>query len=77
MEVKKFQEAILEINKIIGFEVSPDFLKLRAWILISFKDYEGTLKDVQTLLTLDPNYMMFHRQLHYNSVVSTLQPLVQ
>lgn len=46
VEVKKFQEAILEINKIIGFEVSPDFLKLRAWILIAFKDYEGTLKDV-------------------------------
>ncbi|XVE97129.1 hypothetical protein REPUB_Repub02eG0284100 [Reevesia pubescens] len=69
--------AISEINKIIGFKVSPDCLELRAWISIAMEDYEGALRDVRAFLTLEPNYMMFHRKIHGDHLVELLHPLVQ
>ncbi|CAN4106146.1 unnamed protein product [Withania somnifera] len=42
--------AISEINKILGFKISPDCLELRAWFLISLEDYEGALRDFRALL---------------------------
>ncbi|PON42507.1 N-terminal acetyltransferase A, auxiliary subunit [Parasponia andersonii] len=68
--------AISEINKIIGFKVSPDCLELRAWLLIALEDYEGALRDVRALLTLDPSYMMFHGKMHSDHLVELLRPLV-
>ncbi|KAF5750794.1 hypothetical protein HS088_TW03G01134 [Tripterygium wilfordii] len=73
----KIGAAISEINKIIGFKVSPDCLELRAWISIALEDYEGALRDVQALLTLDPNYMMFHRKMQGDHLVELLSPLIQ
>ncbi|XP_058002986.1 ethylene-overproduction protein 1-like isoform X2 [Hevea brasiliensis] len=69
--------AISELNKIIGFKVSPDCLELRAWISIVLEDYEGALRDIWALLTLDPNYIMFHGKMHGNHLVELLHPLVQ
>ncbi|KAH7514673.1 hypothetical protein FEM48_Zijuj11G0114800 [Ziziphus jujuba var. spinosa] len=69
--------AISEINKIIAFKVSPDCLELRAWFLIALEDYEGALRDVRALLTLDPNYMMFHGKMHGDHLIELLRPLVQ
>ncbi|CAK9183121.1 unnamed protein product [Ilex paraguariensis] len=77
LEEDKIGAAISEINKIIGFKVSPDCLELRAWFLISLEEYEGALRDVRALLTLDRNYMMFNGKLHGNHLVEILRHHVQ
>ncbi|XP_062002006.1 ethylene-overproduction protein 1 [Rosa rugosa] len=77
LEENQIGSAITEINKIISFKVSPDCLELRAWFSIAIEDFEGALRDVRALLTLDPNYMMFHGKLHGDHLVELLQPLVQ
>ncbi|XP_002526653.2 ethylene-overproduction protein 1 [Ricinus communis] len=77
VQENRFGPAISELNKIIGFKVSPDCLELRAWISIALEDYEGALTDVRALLTLDPNYMMFHGKMHGDRLVEILRPLVQ
>ncbi|XP_043724189.1 ethylene-overproduction protein 1-like [Telopea speciosissima] len=77
VEEKKIGAAISEINKIIGFKVSPDCIELRAWFNIAIEDYEGALRDIRALLTLDPNYMMYHGQVHGDSVIGLLCQHVQ
>lgn len=77
VEDKQFGAAISEINKIIGFKASPDCLELRAWICIAMEDYEGALRDIRALLTLDPNYMMFHGKVQGDHMVEVLRPLGQ
>ncbi|RDX94957.1 Ethylene-overproduction protein 1, partial [Mucuna pruriens] len=77
LEENKIGSAIDEINKIIGFKVSPDCLELRAWFLIAMEDYEGALKDVRAILTLEPNYMMFYGHMHGDHLVELLRPVVQ
>ncbi|KAB1224469.1 Ethylene-overproduction protein 1 [Morella rubra] len=77
VEENKIEAAISEINKIIGFKVSPGCLELRAWFSIALEDYEGALRDVRALLTLDPNYMMFHGKMHGDHLVELLRPHVQ
>ncbi|TQD94280.1 hypothetical protein C1H46_020094 [Malus baccata] len=77
LEENQFEAAITEINKIISFKVSPDCLELRAWFSIALEDFEGALRDVRALLTLDPNYMMFHGKMHGDHLVELLHPLVQ
>lgn len=77
LEENKIGPAIAEINKIIGFKVSPDCLELRAWFLIAMEDYDGALRDVRAILTLDPNYMMFSGHMHGGHLVELLKPVVQ
>lgn len=72
MEEDRIGAAISEIDRIIGFKVSPDCLELRAWLLISLKDYEGALTDVRAILTLDPRFMMFHGRLPADQLVEIL-----
>lgn len=77
VEEKKIGAAISEINKIVAFKVSPDCLELRAWFSIAREDYEEALRDVRALLTLEPNYMMFHGKMHGDHLVELLRPHVQ
>ncbi|CAL8165741.1 unnamed protein product [Prunus armeniaca] len=77
LEENQIEAGITEINKIISFKVSPDCLELRAWFSIALEDFEGALRDVRALLTLDPNYMMFHGKMHGDHLVELLRPLVQ
>lgn len=77
LEENKIGAAISEINKIIGFKVSPDCLELRAWFSIALEDYEGALRDVRALLTLDPNYMLFYGKMQGDHLVELLRPHVQ
>ncbi|CAL5210790.1 unnamed protein product [Lathyrus oleraceus] len=77
LEENRIGPAITEINKIIGFKVSPDCLELRAWFLIAMEEYEAALRDVRAILTLDPNYMMFYGNMHGNHLVQLLGPVVQ
>ncbi|KAL1368706.1 hypothetical protein HN51_022869 [Arachis hypogaea] len=69
--------SISEINKVIGFKVSPDCLELRAWFLIAVENYEGALRDVRAILTLDPNYRMFYGNMPGNYLVELLSPLAR
>ncbi|KAF7845287.1 ethylene-overproduction protein 1 [Senna tora] len=75
LEENKIGAAISEIDKIIGFKVSPDCLELRAWFLIAIGDYEGALRDVRALLTLEPNYKMFNGNMHGAHLVELLSPV--
>ncbi|PNY08485.1 ethylene-overproduction protein 1-like [Trifolium pratense] len=77
LEENRIGAAIAEINKILGFRVSPDCLELRAWFLIATEDYDAALRDVRAILTLDPDYMMFHGNMHGNHLVELLGPVVQ
>ncbi|GAB2296000.1 Ethylene-overproduction protein 1 [Dionaea muscipula] len=75
-EEKKTGAAVSEINKIIGFKVSPDCLELRAWLSILQENYEGALRDIRAILTLEPNYMMFNGRLPADHLVDLLHPHV-
>ncbi|CAH8388604.1 unnamed protein product [Eruca vesicaria subsp. sativa] len=75
VEENQFGAAILELNKILGFKASPDCLEMRAWISIGKEDYEGALKDIRALLTLEPNFMMFNGKIHADHMVELLRPL--
>ncbi|KAK1365534.1 Ethylene-overproduction protein 1 [Heracleum sosnowskyi] len=77
MEENKTAAGITEIEKLINFKVSPDCLELRAWFLISQEDYEGALRDVRAIVTLDSNYMMFHGKLDGNHLIQLLGQHVQ
>ncbi|KAF3454883.1 hypothetical protein FNV43_RR05331 [Rhamnella rubrinervis] len=77
VEEKQIMAAILEINKIIGFKLSPDCLELRAWLFIAVEDYESALRDISVILTLEPNYMMFHGKVRGNHLVELLSHWVQ
>ncbi|KAL9249958.1 Ethylene-overproduction protein 1-like protein [Drosera capensis] len=76
-EEKMIGAAVSEISKIIGFKVSPDCLELRAWLSILQEDYEGALRDVRPILTLEPDYMMFNGRLHAEQFVDLLCSHVQ
>ncbi|XP_058213577.1 ethylene-overproduction protein 1-like [Rhododendron vialii] len=73
MEESNVDAGIQEINRIIGYRVSPDCLELCAWFSISKGDYECALIDVQAILTFEPNYMMFHGKLHGDHLVEFLR----
>ncbi|XP_057955451.1 ethylene-overproduction protein 1 [Malania oleifera] len=77
VEEKEIEAAILEINKIIGFKLSPDCLELRAWFFIALLDYESALRDVRALLSLEPNYMTFHGKVSGDQLVELLSHHVQ
>ncbi|AAC14404.1 unknown [Arabidopsis thaliana] len=77
VEENQFGAAIAELNKILGFKASPDCLEMRAWISIGMEDYEGALKDIRALLTLEPNFMMFNWKIHGDHMVELLRPLAQ
>ncbi|XP_043723461.1 ethylene-overproduction protein 1-like [Telopea speciosissima] len=77
VEENKIGAAISEINKIVGFKASTDCLELRAWFCIALEDYEGALRDIGALLTLDPNYMIYHGKVHGEYLIELLQQHVQ
>ncbi|CAK7330495.1 unnamed protein product [Dovyalis caffra] len=72
VEEKQIRAAIAEIDRIIGFKLSPDCLELRAWFFIALEDYESALRDIQALLTLEPKYLMFHGRMSGDHLVELL-----
>ncbi|CAA6654716.1 unnamed protein product [Spirodela intermedia] len=77
MEDNIIAAAIAEINKVLGFKVSADCLELRAWFSMALEDYGGALRDIQALMSLETDYMMFHGRVHGDRLVEALQRLVQ
>ncbi|XP_020590563.1 ETO1-like protein 1 [Phalaenopsis equestris] len=53
------QAALAEINRFLGFKLAPECLELRFCFYLALEDYRAALCDVQTILTLSPNYRMF------------------
>ncbi|XP_059305051.1 ethylene-overproduction protein 1-like isoform X2 [Lycium ferocissimum] len=77
VEESQIEAAIVEINRIVGFKVSPDCLELRAWFFIALEDYESAIRDIRALLTLEPNYMMFLGKMRADHLVELLSLHVQ
>ncbi|XP_031271894.1 ethylene-overproduction protein 1 [Pistacia vera] len=77
VEERQISAAIAEINRIIGFRLSADCLELRAWFFLALEDYESALRDILALLTLEPNYMMFHDRVNGDHIVDLLSHRVQ
>ncbi|XP_011003679.1 PREDICTED: ethylene-overproduction protein 1-like [Populus euphratica] len=77
VEEKQIRAAITEIDKIIGFKLSPDCLELRAWFFIALEDFESALRDIRALLTLEPKYMMFHGRVSGDHLVELLSHRVR
>ncbi|KAJ7520749.1 hypothetical protein O6H91_19G021200 [Diphasiastrum complanatum] len=59
MYEEKVPEAITEINRILGFKVTPDCLELRIYFCLAIQDYAGAVRDLRALLTLEPSYVMY------------------
>lgn len=77
VEEKNIRAAILEIEKIIGFKLSADCLELRAWLFIALEDYGSALRDIRVILTLEPNYKMFHGKVSGDYLIELLSHQVQ
>ncbi|CAA2969371.1 ethylene-overproduction 1-like isoform X1 [Olea europaea subsp. europaea] len=71
-EKNQTEAAIKELNRILRFKVSSDCLELRAWFHIALEDYNAAIRDIQALLTLEPNYMMFNGKVIGSHLVELL-----
>ncbi|KAG5052777.1 Ethylene-overproduction protein 1 [Glycine soja] len=77
VEEKQIKDGILELDKIIGFKLSPDCLELRARMFIALKDYDSAIRDIRALLTLEPNYVTSNEKISGKYLVHLLSHVVQ
>ncbi|KAE9596057.1 putative chromatin remodeling & transcription regulator BTB-POZ family [Lupinus albus] len=77
VEEKQIMDGIVELDKIIGFKLSPDCLELRAWMFIALQNYESAMRDIRALLTLEPNYITSHGKITGKYLVHLLSNEVQ
>ncbi|XP_050236564.1 ETO1-like protein 1 isoform X2 [Mercurialis annua] len=59
MRKPNVQAALAEINRVLGFKLALECLELRFCFYLALEDYQAALCDVQTILTLSPDYRMF------------------
>ncbi|KAG1334025.1 ETO1-like protein 1 [Cocos nucifera] len=59
MRKQSIEAAFVEINRILGFKLALECLELRFCFYLALEDYGAALCDVQTILTLSPEYRMF------------------
>lgn len=77
MDEQKVHAAITEINRVLGFKVTSDCLELRAYFCLALQDYEGAVRDVRALLTLDSSYMMYGGRVGANQLLRLLSQHVE
>ncbi|KAK7301702.1 hypothetical protein RJT34_12574 [Clitoria ternatea] len=77
MEEKQIKEGIMELDKFIGFKLSPDCLEIRAWLYVALEDYESAMRDIRALLTVEPNYMTLHGKIKGEYLLPLLNRRVQ
>jgi tetratricopeptide (TPR) repeat protein len=53
------ENALAEINRIVGFKLALECLELRFCFYLALEKYELAMCDVQAILTLNPSYRMF------------------
>ncbi|KAF9620111.1 hypothetical protein IFM89_010761 [Coptis chinensis] len=59
MRKQSVEAALVEINRVLGFNLALDCLELRFCFYLALEDYRAALCDVQAILTLSPKYRMF------------------
>ncbi|PKU85550.1 ETO1-like protein 1 [Dendrobium catenatum] len=59
MKQQNVDAALVEINRVLGFKLALECLELRFCLYLALEDYRSALCDVQTILTLSPDYRMF------------------
>ncbi|KAF8392324.1 hypothetical protein HHK36_022666 [Tetracentron sinense] len=62
MRKQNVQDALAEINRVLGFKLALECLELRFCFYLALEDYRLALCDVQAILTLSPEYRMFERR---------------
>lgn len=77
VEEKKVKEGVMELDKFIGFKLSPDCLELRAWLYIALGDYDSAVRDIRALLTIEPNYITLHGRIKGECLVQLLSRGIQ
>ncbi|KAH7442812.1 hypothetical protein KP509_02G003600 [Ceratopteris richardii] len=77
MDESKVDEAILEINRILGFKVTTDCLELRVYFCLAAQDYAGAIRDVRALLTLNPKYTLYSGRVRASKLLDLLSPHVE
>ncbi|XP_052169875.1 ETO1-like protein 1 [Diospyros lotus] len=59
MKRQNVQDALAEVNRVLGFKLALECLELRFCFYLALEDYEAAICDVQAILTLSPDYRMF------------------
>ncbi|KHN02092.1 Ethylene-overproduction protein 1 [Glycine soja] len=77
VEEKKIKEGIIELDRFIGFKLSPDCLELRAWLYVALEDYDSAMRDIRALLTIEPNYITSHGKIKGEYLLQLLNRGVQ
>lgn len=77
VEEKQIKEGIVELDKFLGFKLSPDCLELRAWLYVAHEDYDSAVRDIRALLTIEPNYITSHGKIKGEYLVQLLSRGVQ
>ncbi|KAL1332523.1 hypothetical protein HN51_061308 [Arachis hypogaea] len=77
VEERQTKEGIMELDKFIGFKLSPDCLELRAWLYISLGDHDSAIRDIRALLTIEPNYITSHGKINAEYLLQLLSRRVQ
>ncbi|KAL9320080.1 hypothetical protein ACSQ67_011919 [Phaseolus vulgaris] len=77
VEEKQIKEGITELDKFIGFKLSPDCLELRAWLNVALEDYGSAMRDIRAMLTIEPNYITSHGKIKGEYLLQLLNRGVQ
>ncbi|RDY13757.1 Ethylene-overproduction protein 1, partial [Mucuna pruriens] len=77
VEEKQIKEGIMELDKFIGFKLSPDCLELRAWLYVALEDYDSAVRDIRALLTIEPKYITLHGKIKGECLLHLLNCGVQ
>jgi tetratricopeptide (TPR) repeat protein len=77
VEEKQIKEGIMELDKFLGFKLSPDCLELRAWLYIALEDYDSAMRDIRALLTIEANYITLHGRIKGEYLVQILKSRIQ
>ncbi|CAN0898192.1 ETO1-like protein 1 [Linum grandiflorum] len=59
MRIQNVQDALAEINRVLGFKLALECLELRFCFYLALENYRAALCDIQAILTLSPGYRMF------------------
>ncbi|XP_074283872.1 ETO1-like protein 1 [Silene latifolia] len=59
MRKQEGQAAVAEINRLLGFKLALECLELRFCFYLALENYEAAFCDIQAILTLCPDYLMF------------------
>eukprot|EP00249_Psilotum_nudum_P024678 c29260_g1_i3 orf=866-3598(+) len=77
MDEERAHAAITEINRILGFKVTAGCLEMRFYICLALQDYEGALRDIRAILTIEPSHMMYNGRVAAERLLCLLREHVE